>query len=204
VAKIPRQVIRLLRRQIRRRVIRRRAIHLRTILRRTRLLSRASSPGSSPITARPWTSSTASSARSEADKRRRKEEEDRAKQQGEWEKLATSREAERDEAIRERDEARRELVVFKQDLLVTAVAQRVGFEYPEDAAKYLTEEQKSNEQLAERALNDLRKQKPKLFVEQRRSGGQVNQSNGSGATTRENVEPGLGRLMTVQRNNSGS
>lgn len=116
-------------------------------------------------------------------KQRQKEEqklkEKQRREQGQYEELLK----EKDDAIAsveaERDEARYQLDAFKRRVRVTEAAKRLGYKDPEDAFRFLSDEDSEDENSTERALKRLARSKPYLVVERRSTGAPV---NGDGVT----------------------
>jgi|tagenome__1003787_1003787.scaffolds.fasta_scaffold20989830_6 hypothetical protein len=107
-----------------------------------------------------------------ATERRKKAEE------GRYQELVNEAEKERDEAFRERDDARAELTKFKRTVLVTTVAQRVGFKDPSDAHLFIAADDSDDEKVAERALQRVLREKPYLKSDRRPTGGPTGDNNG--------------------------
>lgn len=80
---------------------------------------------------------------------------------------------------------------------VEKVAKRLGFYDPDDAARYLTTEQMEDERSIEQALKDLKKEKPRLFDDTGRSGGDVDNDD------RDNDDPGRRTRTGEQRDGDG-
>lgn len=130
----------------------------------------------------------ADKARKEAEKEARKRREREQRESGQWQELLD----ERDETIRtleaERDEARYELTSFQRRVRVTRAAVRLGFKDPEDAVRFLPEDETEDDASTERALKRLAREKSYLVEQRRSSGAPVNGEGGAGGLTLEEIQ----------------
>lgn len=117
-------------------------------------------------------------AEKKREREERKAQEKRRREQGQFDELLS----EKDEQIRtvegERDEARYQLDAFKRQVRVTEAAKRLGFKDPEDAFRYLSDEDTEDEATTERALKALSKRKSYLVNERKSTGAPVGGANG--------------------------
>lgn len=137
----------------------------------------------------------------ERDKKDREAEAKRLKEAGEHEKRADAAEArvaELEQQIADRD--------LRES--VEKAAQNAGMEFPQDAAALLTEEEKADDRAIERGIRRLKEERPKLFGEVRRSGGDVQTNEGDRERERQQINDqagrpdmsaGINRLRSVER-----
>lgn len=136
----------------------------------------------------------------EAAERSKKDREARrkqAKKDGKFERLAQ-------EETERADKAEAELARFQRRANVTKVADRLNMEDPEDAFRFLDEDDMDDERLAERALKKLRDKRPSLFKTKRRSGKDIDSETDDDDPTRDKNSGGEGvtgfeRLRSVKR-----
>jgi hypothetical protein len=103
----------------------------------------------------------------------RKEREKRAREQGQYEDLLKEKDEQTQAAEAERDEAKYQLDAYRRRIRVQAAAVRLGFKDPEDASKFLTEEDTEDDTSTERALRKLARDKSYLVQERRSTGAPV-------------------------------
>lgn len=118
----------------------------------------------------------------EHDRQKRKEERERAQAEGRHEEVLKSYEQERDEALAAKEEAELELSGFKNRIKVEGIAKRLKFHDPDDAARYLSdEEQAGSEAAVEAALRTVIRNKPHLVDKgSARSGGSMGDDTSGG------------------------
>jgi hypothetical protein len=135
---------------------------------------------------------------SERAKKDREDERKRKRDEGKHQEVADAEKKRADEAEARADKLERER-------LVERVASNAGLEFPEDAPKYLTDEEMSDERSAEAALRKLKERRPKLFVEKKRSGADiedVEEEESETETAKTGGTFGLDRLRGVKRKNT--
>lgn len=119
----------------------------------------------------------------QAEKKRLKDEEKNKerlrKEQGQYEELLREKDDRIAEVEGERDQARYELDQFKRRVRVTEAAKRLNFKDPDDAFRFLSDEDTEDEVTTERSLKRVAKQKPYLVSERRSTGAPV---SGDGVT----------------------
>ncbi len=121
--------------------------------------------------------------------KKRKDEEEKAKaEKGKWEELASDREKERDEAVRERDDARNDLKSFQRRLRITEIAKRLNYVDAEDAHLYLKESEMDDDDLTERALKRVLREKKHLKADARSSGSPMGGGANGGGLTIEQIQ----------------
>lgn len=124
--------------------------------------------------------------------RRRKDEKDRKekeqREQGRFEEMLKEKDDERATTEAERDEARLELYNHKRTLRVEKAAKLLGFKDPDDAIRFITEEDSEDDAATERALRKLAKRKPYLVDQRRSTGVPVGGGNGSVTLTLDQVK----------------
>lgn len=117
-------------------------------------------------------------AEKKREKDEKKEQEKRRREQGQFDELLK----EKDEQIvtieAERDEAKFQLDSFKRQVRVTEAAKRLGFKDPEDAFRYLSDEDTEDDSTTERALKALSKRKAYLVNERKSTGAPVGGDGG--------------------------
>lgn len=91
-------------------------------------------------------------------------------QDGDWQSLAEEREKEAAEARTEADEAKAALVAYQRQKVVMEAASALDFRDPQDAHRFLNVEDQADPKLVEAALKRLKKDKPYLISEPRRTG----------------------------------
>lgn len=127
----------------------------------------------------------------DARERRRKA----AEKKGKWEEIA------RDETTRA-DTAESELQKLRRQINVSKVAGRLNMKHPEDAHRFLDDDDMDDERLTERAVKKLKEERPELFNSKRRSGGNIDNGDGDGDDDDAGKRPtgtGFDRLRSVQR-----
>lgn len=92
----------------------------------------------------------------EGEKAKRKAEEKRLREQGEYQKIAETKD-------REATEAQQRLAKFERDQRVAQIARRLKFRDPQDVVGSLTSEQAEDDLLAEERLAQIAKAKPYLI-----------------------------------------
>jgi hypothetical protein len=115
-------------------------------------------------------SSEAAKKAKESEKAAKAAADEQAKKDGNWQTLAEEREREAAEALKDAETARLELQKYKAQATVASAAATLNFRDPQDALRFLTEEEAADQKLAEAALKRLKKDKPYLIAEPRRSG----------------------------------
>lgn len=93
-----------------------------------------------------------------------------AEKDGDWQKLAEEREREAQEAAKEAADAKQQLSRYESQRRVTDAATSLNFRDPQDVYRFLSDEEQADQKLAEAALKRLKKDKPYLIAEPRRSG----------------------------------
>lgn len=106
----------------------------------------------------------------DAEKAARVAAEKKAAENGDWQKLAEEREREAAEARKEAEEAAGKLSSYERTQRVTDAANRLNFRDPQDAHRFLSAEEMDDDKLVDAALKRLKKDKPYLLAEPRRSG----------------------------------
>lgn len=120
------------------------------------------------------------------EKREAKEREKRQREAGQYEDLLKEKDEKIVSTEAERDEARYQLDAFKRQVRVSEAAKRLGFKDPEDAFRYLSDEDTEDDATTERALKALSKRKAYLVNERKSTGAPV---NGDGVTlTMEQIQ----------------
>lgn len=126
-------------------------------------------------------------ATKDREKAERDAKEKQRRAEGQYEELLK----EKDEQIRttegERDEAKYQLDAFKRQVRVMEAAKRLGFKDPEDAFRYLSDEDTEDDTTTERALKRLAKNKTYLVNERRSSGAPVG-GDGGATLTKEQLD----------------
>jgi hypothetical protein len=117
------------------------------------------------------------------DKKRRDREEQKnkdrlKKEQGQYEELIAEKEEQIKNTEAERDEARYQLDAYKRRVRVTEAAKRLGFKDPDDAFRFLSDEDTEDEVSTERALKRLSKSKAYLVADRRATGAPVGGDGG--------------------------
>lgn len=136
---------------------------------------------------------------SERDKRERDAERKKQEDEGKWKEMA---EADKKRA----DDAEAKVATLEREKRVAKVGGEVGLKDPDDAGRFLTDEQMSDDASARTALDTLKQKRPELFGEVRRSGGEVQPEDEETSSSRKKEEevetqPGLDRLRKVKRKN---
>lgn len=109
--------------------------------------------------------------------------EKQAKEDGDWKTLAEERETEAAEALKRAEQAEAALATYERQRVVAEVASALDFRDPQDAHRFLSDEDQADQKLVEAALKRLKKDKPYLIAEPRRTGVDRGSDNGSGTGT---------------------
>jgi chromosome segregation ATPase len=104
-----------------------------------------------------------------------------AAEDGDWKSLAEERELELAAAVKAAEEAQNTLVAYQRQKVVTEAASALDFRDPQDAHRFLNIEDQADPKLVEAALKRLKKDKPYLIAEPRRTG--VDHGSGGGNGT---------------------
>lgn len=133
----------------------------------------------------------AKKAKAEREERRKK-----LKRAGKYEEIAA-------EETQRADKAEADLQKLQRQINVSKVAGNLQMKHPEDASKFLDEDDMDDERLTERALKRLKERRPELFNTKRRSAGPSNESDDDDDDDREGKGPpagtGFDRLRSVKR-----
>lgn len=109
---------------------------------------------------------------------------------------------------RRADDNEEKLTKYEQTRAVEKVAKRLKAVYPDSIAKELTDEELHDEKSIERGLKRVKREKPRLFDEQRRSGGEIDDDTGGGkgrergSSNGSDEAYGFSRLTQVERKNT--
>lgn len=118
----------------------------------------------------------------EAEKAAKAAAERQKKEDGDWKSLAEQHESDLAAALKDAQEAREALATYERNKVVTEAASALDFRDPHDAHKFLTVEDQADPKLVEAALKRLKKDKPYLIAEPRRTGVDRGADNGSGSS----------------------
>lgn len=106
-----------------------------------------------------------------------------AAEDGDWKSLAEERELELAAAVKAAEEAQNSLTAYERQRVVMDAASALDFRDPQDAHRFLNVEDQADPKLVEAALKRLKKDKPYLISEPRRTGvdpGSNGSNGGSG------------------------
>ena len=109
--------------------------------------------------------------------------EKQAQEDGDWKTLAEERETEAAEALKRAEQAESALATYERQKVVTEVASALDFRDPQDAHRFLSAEDQADQKLVEAALKRLKKDKPYLIAEPRRTGVDRGSGDGGGSST---------------------
>lgn len=90
-------------------------------------------------------------------------------------------------------EAEQRATRLEQDTRVQRIAGRLGFRDPQDAARFLDDDELESDQATERALKQLKRDKPYLAQTSGRSGGEVNGGGGAARSMDDLIRQTAGR-----------
>lgn len=127
----------------------------------------------------------AQKARRQAEKAAKDAANQKAKEQGDWQKLAEEAEKQAAEATARAEEAEARIAQAERQQRVSTAAQALSFRDPSDAHLFLTADEMDDPKLLDAALKRLKKQKPYLIAEPRRTGADHDGGSNSGDTPEE-------------------
>lgn len=110
-------------------------------------------------------------ARKQIEESAKRDRERQRAEQGQWQELAEERQREIDEAHARAESAEYTLEQFQRNLRVSGIANRLGFRDPQDAIRFLDDDDTDTDDKAEKALKRLAESKDYLVERRRGSGG---------------------------------
>jgi hypothetical protein len=120
----------------------------------------------------------AAKARRKAERDAKKARERERKEAGQYDEILAEKDEEVSAAAARAEAAEYQLEQFQRRHRITAAATRLGFKDPEDAIRFLDEDDTDDDVMTERALKRLAREKRYLIDERRSSGAPVNGERG--------------------------